>query len=232
MKQLSGVLISAAILLSACNGGQPSEKKESQTKTEATADNKDKALKPLSEKEATKIFGAVESQKPGVTKKYPVKGITTKTISEIIKVKDNKTIIYTEDTGHGIPTVPAGEGHEFYAISEVKYKDMAMYMLQDGRFVTADPKHVEVVSQNDDEHYYPIYKMHEDDEKYLASLDKNDPDFKAYEQYTKDFGQKQFDSKRELLMHTAIHQVNNQNEGTFVIKNEPFKPFDAFKKSK
>lgn len=105
-------------------------------------------------------------------------------------------------------------------------------MLQDGRFITADPKHVEIVSSDKSTHFYPKFEMHEEDYKYLDTLNKNDKDYPAYEKYAKNYGTTQFDSKRELLMFTAIHQVNNKTEGSFVIEDTPFKSFEEFKNSK
>lgn len=181
MKSLSTLFLSTTLLLTACNADHSSQVKK-ETSTESTTDtksNKDKSsnsanknIKPYTEQQAKKVFGSVEKLRPGKIKKYPVKGVESKTISKVIKVKDNDTIIYSEDTGHGIPTIPAGENHEFTAISEVTYKDLKMYMLQDGRFITADPKHVEIVSSDKSAHFYPKFEMHEEDYKYLDTLIK------------------------------------------------------------
>lgn len=241
MKYLSTLFLSTTLLLTACNADQSSQdKKEKSTEStsaakshkEKSSDSTNKSDKPYTEQQAKKVFGSVEKLSPGKIKKYPVKGVETKTISKLIKVRDNETIIYSEDTGHGIPTIPAGEDHEFSAISEVIYKDLKMYMLQDGRFITADPKHVEIVSSDKSTHFYPKFEMHEEDYKYLDTLNKNDKDYPAYEKYAKNYGTTQFDSKRELLMFTAIHQVNNKTEGSFVIEDTPFKSFEEFKNSK
>ncbi|WP_414049374.1 hypothetical protein [Macrococcus animalis] len=252
MKHIYPVIFAIALILSACNTQVETENKNELTKTEEKKDNNrnesnpendehnhdhnsisnENGKKPLTEQEAKKIFGEVKEIKPGTIKKYPVKGIVTKTISKIIKAKDNDTIIYSEDTGHGVPTIPAGEGHEFTAISEVNYKELKMYMLQDGRFITANPKHVEVVSSDDTSHFYPKFQMHKEDYKYLDTLNKKDPDYKAYEDYAIKFGSTQYDSKKELLMFTAIHQVNDKTEGSFVIEDTPFLSFEDFKKSK
>lgn len=241
MKSLSTLFLSTTLLLTACNADHSSQdKKESSTEsTTETKSNKDKSsntanknVKPYTEQQAKKVFGSVEKLSPGKTKKYPVKGVESKNISKVIKVKDNETIIYSEDTGHGIPTIPAGENHEFTAISEVTYKDLKMYMLQDGRFITADPNHVKIISSDKSAHFYPKFEMHEEDYKYLDTLNKNDKDYLAYENYAKNFGATQYDSKRELLMFTAIHQVNNETEGSFVIEDTPFKSFEDFKSSK
>lgn len=220
MKYIISLFIMTSLFMSTCN----------HDKTELVEENK--LVKQITQQEAVKTFGAVEVLKPGFTKKYPIKGMQSETISKIIKVKDNDTLIYSEDTGHGKPTIPAGEGNKFYAISEIKYKDLAMFMLQDGRFITSNPKSIEIIRSNDEKHFYPKYEMHEDDQKYLERLNKKDPDYKAYEKYTKNFGQTQFDSKRELLMHTAIHQVNGKNEGRFVIEEALFQSFEAFKHKK
>lgn len=241
MKYLSTLFLSTTLLLTACNADQSSQdKKEKSTESttaakshkEKSSDTTNKNVETYTEQQAKKVFGSVEKLSPGKIKKYPVKGVESKTISKVIKVKDNETIIYSEDTGHGIPTIPAGEDHEFSSISEVTYKDLKMYMLQDGRFITADPKHVEIVSSDKSAHFYPKFEMHEEDYKYLDTLNKNDKDYKAYENYAKKFGATQYDSKRELLMFTAIHQVNNETEGSFVIEDTPFKSFEDFKSSK
>ncbi|KAA1042471.1 hypothetical protein ERX35_000895 [Macrococcus equipercicus] len=168
----------------------------------------------------------------GKVKTYPLTKLKTTTIDHTIKVKDNDTIIYTEDTGHGIPTKPAGEGHTFHAILKVTYKQLSMYMLDDGTFVTADPKHVVVTEKGHHSNNYPQYKMHEDDVHYLNSLDKKDADYKSYKTYAQQFGQRQYDYTREMLMHTAIHAVNHQTPNSLEIPKESFQSFEAFKKAK
>ncbi|TDM12588.1 hypothetical protein [Macrococcus lamae] len=165
----------------------------------------------------------------GQKKTYPLTKLKTETIDQTIKVKDNETIIYTEDTGHGIPTKPAGEGHSFHAILKAELKDMTMYMLDDGTFITADPKYILIEKEGRGKNIYPQFKMHEDDKKYLNSLDKKDVDYAAYKQYANQFGQRQFDYNRELLMHTAIHAVNHRTPDSLEIPKETFKSFEAFK---
>ncbi len=162
-------------------------------------------------------------------KTYPLTKLKTTNVNQTVKVLDNDTMIYTEDTGHGIPTKPAGEGHTFHAILKITYNNLSMYMLDDGTFITADPKHVSVEQQNNGNPTYPHYEMHEDDAAYLNSLNKKDRDYKAYERYVKEFGKRQFDYQRELMMHTAINAVNHRTPDSFEIPKESFMSFEAFK---
>ncbi len=200
---------------------QPSAEKNIQkTQEEDIHDHEDAAFKDT------------ESLKPGVKKTYPLTKLTTETIDKRVRAKDNDTVLYTEDTGHGIPTKPAGEGQEFHAILEVKFDHMTMYMLDNGTFITADPQHVEVIKTGNSMNKYPVFKMHEDDEKYLKSLDQHDPEYQDYVKYANEFGKRQYDYKREMLMHTAIHAVNHATPGSLTIPEEHFKPFDVFKNEK
>ncbi|MCU7556325.1 hypothetical protein [Macrococcus capreoli] len=240
-KNIITTILIASIALSACNAQSATQKEnntqtaeisEKTSKKNANENSTSNQTTPLTEKEATNIYGAVTQLKPGITKVYPVKGLKLKTMSSIIQSKDNDTIIYSEDTGHGIPTIPAGKDHQFIAIAEVTYQDLKMYLLQDGRYITANPKHVEIVKSDETAHFYPKFEMHQDDYKYLNTLDKSDPKYKAYEKYAINFGEKLYDSKKELLMYTAIHQVNGQTEGSFEIKEEPFQSFEQFKAKK
>ncbi|ULG72554.1 hypothetical protein [Macrococcus brunensis] len=236
-------ILLAAGLLTGCAQKDDSTSKQDQLSTEEKATS-ETTEQPSTEEKTKKTqeedihdhedvaFKDTESLKPGVKKTYPMTKLTTETIDKTIKVKDNDTVLYTEDTGHGIPTKPAGEGQEFHAILDVKFDNMTMYMLENGTFITADPKHVDVIKTDDNENKYPVFKMHEDDQKYLNSLDKKDPKYQDYVKYANSFGKRQYDYKREMLMHTAIHSVNNKTPGSLTIPEEHFKPFDVFRKEK
>ncbi|TDM03695.1 hypothetical protein [Macrococcus carouselicus] len=199
---------------------KPAEVEKKKTQEEDIHDHKDTAFKDT------------ESKAPGVKKTYPLTKLTTETVDKTIKVKDNETVLYTEDTGHGIPTKPAGEGQEFHAILDVTFKDLKMYMLDNGTFITADPQHVEVIKTGDHYNQYPVYKMHADDVKYLDSLNKEDPEYDAYVKYAEDYGTRQYDYKREMLMHTAIHEVNDATPESLTIPEEHFLSLDQFKAKK
>lgn len=212
--------IMTIVLLAGCGTTQSNEKKTNETKTTETASSH------------TEVHHSKNDQKleVGTKKTYPITKLKTETIDKTIKVLDNKTIIYTEDTGHGIPTKPAGEGHEFHAILEATYKNMKMYMLEDKTFITADPKYVKVVKEGKEASYYPAYSLHEDDKKYLNTLDKKDPQYASYEKALKKFAERQYDYKRELLMNSAIYAVNGRTPDSFSIPEESFDTFEQYKK--
>lgn len=216
MKYLSYILI--AMLLVGC-----SNKAEDQT-THTTS-----AVKATDDEHSHHITDGkaipVRTQKT-----YRLTKLKTETIDYQIKVKDNDTIIYTEDTGHGIPTKPAGEGHQFHAILKADYKKLSMYMLDDGTFITADPKHVSIIKKGRNSAAYPHFKLNPVDKKYLKSLNHKDKQYKNYIKYVNRFGTQQFDDKRELLMFTAIHKVNGKTESAVTLPDETFKSFESFKK--
>lgn len=219
MKYLLYIMI--AVLLTGCgNNSNHSENKTTESPSTETHDSHSK----------TEHSGNDKKMDVGIKKTYPITQLKTETIDKTIKVLDNETIIYTEDTGHGIPTKPAGEGHTFHAILEATYKNMKMYMLEDQTFITADPKHVEVVKEGKSTNYYPAYTLHDEDKKYLESLNKNDAQYPAYEKALKKFAERQYDYKREMLMNTAIYAVNGRTPDSFSIPEESFDTFEQYKK--
>ncbi|GGB00140.1 hypothetical protein ERX37_08120 [Macrococcus hajekii] len=226
MKKYLYILLAAGIL-TGCSQTESTEKTE-----RATAENKNKTQEEDIHDHTDTAFKDTESLSPGIKKTYPLTQLKTETIDNTIQVKDNETVLYTEDTGHGIPTRPAGEGQKFHAILEVTFEKLKMYMIENGTFITADPVHVEVIETGHSKNKYPIFKMHKDDVKYLNSLDHKDPRYKAYVKYAEDYGQRQYDYKREMLMHTAIHQVNNETPNSLTIPEEPFLSFEQFKQKK